>query len=92
MLHTNKEIASAYALTILRMLNENPDNETTNCVKETVDFLVGNYCVDPKNGYSTEDTLLTNLISLQAAIQRTISMNEVLDLKDEYLVSILKRF
>lgn len=91
MIKTDKGIAAAYAQSILKAVEERPDKTTTDIVKETVDFLLSNYETDPKNGFSTGDEVLGNLISLQASIDRTVSMNEVLTLEDKYFVSILNR-
>lgn len=91
MIKTNKTIAAAYADTILNTIWEKQDKETTLSVLETVEFLINNYGVDPKNGYSTGDKLLTDLVSLQADIKRTISMNGVLGSDDKYFISILNR-
>lgn len=91
MIQTNKTIAAAYADTILNTIWEKQDKETTLSVLETVEFLIKNYGVDPYNGYSNGDKLFRDLVSLQADIKRTISMNSVLGPDDKYFISILNR-
>lgn len=92
MIKTTSTIAAAYADAILNTLWERQDKETTDSVLETVRFLMDNYDKKPEDGISTEDKLLGNLLALEAAVMRTKRMNEVIDLEDEYFVSILKRF
>ena len=91
MIQTNKTIAAAYADAILNTIWEKQDKETTLSVLETVEFLIKNYGVDPYSGYSNSDKLFRDLVSLQADIKRTISMNSVLGPDDKYFISILNR-
>ena len=86
-LPTDKNIASAYASSMLRAITAKPDWETTENVLETVNFLLSSY----DNNAPVVDATHRELLGLQASVKRTMSMNLPLDIDDEHLMSILDR-